>query len=276
MVGKPSHSTRLPNDASATIDVGNAVASQLADLEGQLDQLRAQVRQAQQLASLGTASAMMAHEVSNLLTPIRCYVQSALDSDDPTLHKKALEVTMKNVRLLINMSERLLTISAAKPRDQQLVGVRGVVQDAIDSLCRDLDKDGIRLQLRVEESLKAWVDPLQLQQVLFNLFLNSRDAMAESHDGRLTVSAECRGDRVTIRVEDTGPGIPKDRLPYVFDSLQTSKPLHTKGPQRCAGLGLALSRDLVDENGGTITVESEEGVGTTFTITLPASEHAAG
>ena len=275
MVRRPERTRRnaappSPEARPTTADDGGGIAGQLDRLQGQLNRLRIQVRQAQQLAGLGTAAAMIAHEFSNLLTPIRSYAQAALDADDAELHRKALTVTLKNARMLTAMSERVLEISAAKPPDRQAVALRTTVDDAVASLCRDLGKDGIRLALNLDDSLTVWGDPLQLQQVFFNLFLNARNAMSPSHNGRLTVSGATDGDRVVVKVKDTGPGIPPDLLPHVFDPLQTSKPLDGNGQQRCAGLGLALCRDLIEENAGTIAVASEPGIGTTFTITLPA------
>ena len=178
--------------------------------------------------------------------------------------------------MLAAMCERVLELGAVKPPVRQAVSVRTAAADAVDSLCRDLSKDGIRLSLKADPSITVWADSLQLQQVLFNLFLNARNAMAPRHGGRLTVSASRRPGRVILEVADTGPGIPPDLLAHVFDPLQTSKPIDRNGRQRCAGLGLALCRDLIEENDGTISVTSAPGMGTTFTITLPAVERAEG
>lgn len=245
------------------------IQAQIARVEERLELLRAQVRQAQQLAGLGMATAMIAHEVSNLLTPILAYAQSALQADDLDLQRRALSVTVKNTRMLVAMAERVLTITAAKPATRGSVSVRTVALDAVQCLCRDLAKDGIELALHVDEAVSVRADELQLRQVLFNLFLNARSAMAQSHNGRLSVDARRNGKEVVIRVTDNGKGIPEDALPYVFDPLKTSKPTDSNGLQRCAGLGLALCRDLVEENGGTISVTSEPGRGTTFAITFP-------
>lgn len=244
------------------------VEGQLEQLEGRLAQLKAQVRQAQQLAGLGTAAATIAHEVNNLLTPLLGYAQYALDTDDPALSRKALTVTVKNVRLLVAMSERVLGITAARAPTSERVTVRSAALDAAASLCRDLSKDGIQFVVDLDEQLGVQADPLQLQQVFFNLFLNARNAMAASHNGRLSVSGRREDGQVIVEVCDTGKGIPPDLLPHIFDPLQSSKPATG---DRCAGLGLALCRDLVQENGGTIRVASTPNAGTTFTIVLPGA-----
>ena len=241
-------STTQPPPESAIAEPVSDVEAHLTKLGAQLELLRAQVRQAQQLASMGTAAAMIAHEVRNLLTPIRAYAQRALDEDDGELQRKALQVTLRSAAVLVGMCERILEVSAAKPPARKPVSIHGAAHDAAESLCRDLAKDGIRFTVKVDESLTAWADPLQLQQVFFNLFLNARKAMASSHNGRLTVTASREENIVRIEVKDTGNGIPAAVLPHAFDPFQTSKPTNGSGPRLCAGLGLALCRDLVEES----------------------------
>ncbi len=114
---------RSPNPTQANEDAGSDVGQQLTKLAAQFDLLKAQVRQAQQLSSLGTAAAMIAHEVNNLLTPILAYAQAALLADEVELMRKALTVTERQVRILIAMSERVLKISAATTTAAQVVSV---------------------------------------------------------------------------------------------------------------------------------------------------------
>ena len=97
-----------------------AIQNHLHNLESQLNQLRAQVRQAQQLSSLGVAAATIAHEVNNLLTPIRGYAQAALATGDQELAHKALTRTIEHVDMIVAMSERVLEIGAStEPRHEQ-------------------------------------------------------------------------------------------------------------------------------------------------------------
>ncbi len=249
--------------------VVSPVEDRFAHLSAQFDLLKAQVRQAQQLTSLGTAAAMFAHEINNLLTPIQAYTECALTSKDDELMRKALAVTNKNAKVMIAMSSRILEIGAAKPRKTEAVGVRAVIEDALASLCRDLSKDGIDLSVKVDASLTVQADPLQLQQAFFNLFLNAREAMIKTHSGRLAISASQSDNKAVIEVRNTGDPIPEEFLPYLFDLFKTTKPLERNGRQRCGGLGLALCRDLIEENNGTIQVISDAESGTVFTITLP-------
>ena len=249
-----------------------AMADRLAKLQDQLDLIRGQVRQAQQLAVLGTSAATFAHEVNNLLTPILAYADAAQRADDETLRKKALSVTIDHVQMIVAMSERILEISAAKAPLRTSAFVRQVAEDAVKSLCRDLDKDGITLTNEIDDDLTVWADPLQLRQVLFNLLLNAREALTCRRGGRITFTGRSEGDQVVITVQDTGAGIPPEHLGRIFDPLHSSKSAGANGKVRCAGLGLALCRDLIEENDGSISATSEAGVSTTFTITLPAGK----
>lgn len=266
--------TNTPARVKPSDRPGDPVTDQLARLEDQLVELRGQVRQAQQLAGLGAAAATLAHEVSNLLTPIVAYADAVLNRGDVHLKDKALAVTLKNGRMLTAMAERMLHLSAAKEAKRETTGVRAVVESAFDSLCRDLKRDGITQTIDVDPQLTIIADALQVQQLLFNLLLNAQQALAKQHGGRLTVSAERVDDRVNITVADTAGGIEPHLLPHIFDPLRSTNVLGDNERARCRGLGLALCRDLAEENGGSINVQSEMGKGTRFTVSLPAGEPA--
>jgi signal transduction histidine kinase len=127
---------------------------------------------------------------------------------------------------------------------------------------------GIDLDLRVGEDL-PWLmgDAVQLELALLNLLNNSVDAMRSG--GRVTIVATRAGTGTRIEVTDTGPGIPADLLPRIFDPWVTTKPVG-----RGTGLGLSITREVVAAHDGTISVRSEAGRGTTFTIELPGKADA--
>jgi signal transduction histidine kinase len=136
--------------------------------------------------------------------------------------------------------------------------------------------------------LMAFCDPLQLQQVLFNLFLNARQAMEKAHGGILKVTGQripAQTSRIQspshlttnnqfqieLHVHNSGAPIPKHLLPHLFEPFQSTKSAKNGEKSRCHGLGLSLCRELVEENGGSIGVSSTEDAGTTFTLILPSS-----
>ena len=255
-------------------DIEPALRAQLDRAEAQLAAVRQQLRQTQQLASLGTAAAMLAHEFNNLMTPMVAYARFAIDSDDDALRIKALEITLKQTAIITAMSDRIVRLAMNKPLTLESVGLLTVVEEAVASLCRDLSKDGITLKLSIDDSLEVWADAKHLQQVFFNLLLNARRAL-DNKQGRIIIQAERIADqRIRIEFRDTGCGIPGAELDHIFDAFITSKD-HGHGNGSSAGvsgLGLTICRDLIHEHGGTISAASTEGQGTTFTIELPAAK----
>ena len=260
--------TRQPPSSARPAPVG--LDAQFARLAGQLEQLKMQVRQAQQLSNLGTAAATIVHEFNNLLVPMLSYARYAQANDDPVMLRKAVETTINTGQVLVAMSDRLLRLSAAKATELALTPLAPIADEAVACLCRDFQKDGISFAQRIDEGLEVWADPLHLQQVFFNLLLNARAALAKQHGGQLVVEAKRAGDEAVIEVRDTGPGIAPDIVGRLFDPFATTRKADGKGRARCGGLGLSLCKDIVEESGGSIAVSSEVGVGTTFTIRLPA------
>lgn len=253
-------------------DVEPALRVQLERAEAQLATVRQQLRQTQQLASLGAAATMLAHEFNNLMTPMVAYARFALDSDDDALRVKALEMTLKQTAVITAMSDRIVRLAVNKPLAPESVGLGEVVEESVASLCRDLSKDGITLKISIDDSLKVWADAKHLQQVFFNLLLNARRAL-DKRKGRITIQAEPIADRrIRIEFRDTGCGIPGAELDHIFDPFVTSKGNGSGSGAGVSGLGLTICRELVHEHGGTISAASTEGKGTTFTIELPIAE----
>lgn len=220
------------------------------------------------LATLGTLACMLAHEMNNLLTPVLSYARLAMDAPaDVALGRKAHEHAIRGVEACNAMAESILGFARQEGGDVAGVGV--CVEAALRCVPRELAKDGIRLELGVDDALEASISPTSLTQVLLNLILNAREAMGGG--GRLTIRAErstwnTGEDRVRIMVEDTGAGIEPDELERVF------LPFVSRGDRSSGvGLGLAICSRLLDDAGGRISVSSEVGQGTAFVVDLPAA-----
>lgn len=246
------------------------VERQLDGLERQFTELREQVKQLQRLASLGTLSAVLAHEFNNMLAPIVSYSQYALQRNDPELTRSALEKTFASSTRLAELCSKILGMASddgAGPADALIAPV---VSAAVDCLARDLAKDDIVLTVDIAPDLKARFQPPTLQQVLFNLLLNARQAML-GRPGRLTISARSLGQAVEIAVVDTGPGIKPENIDKIFEPFFSTKRHETHLEKGGVGLGLYVCKQLITDLGGTIAVASKFGQGATFTITLPAA-----
>lgn len=243
-------------------------------MQAQLDSVKEQLTESQRLATIGTIAAVIAHEFNNLLTPIVSYSQYALqsaesDKPDMELIKKALTKSFQSS----NKAGKICTSMLSLARGHSIFGevtVQQLVDEVLAVLARDPQKDGIALRVQVQPDLKVQGDPVQLEQVLLNLLINARQAML-GRGGSLSVKAAASedGSEIRILVTDTGPGIPEKLLPKIFQPFFTTKGTAKPGESRGTGLGLAICKEIVEHHKGRITVESEVGRGTTFTICLP-------
>jgi signal transduction histidine kinase len=258
----PGH---LPRDAFA-------LQAELNRLEQHFAQLRLQLRQTQKLASIGTTAAMLAHEFNNLFTPVVAYATHALQENDTELMRRTLEKMLQRIEAMGTMSDRLVGLAKQPDGVIKAVRLQELVENAISCLGRDLGKDNIDLRIQIDPDLKARANDNQLLQVLFNLIINARQAML-GRRGRLTIDAHAADDdRVVLNVRDSGCGIPPENLERVFEPFFSTKQHADKPDRRGLGLGLAICRDIIEELGGAITVQSEVNVGTTFSITLSGAD----
>lgn len=226
------------------------------------------------LANLGSAMCMIAHEINNILTPLLSYTQLALrQSEDHQLALRTIEKTTNATRQACRIMESIIDLAHGKQMKQQFVQVRKLVDEVFICLARDFEKDRISVNLDIQEDLKVYCVPVQIQQVLMNLILNARQAMLGS-GGILTISAYSHPGSVTIEVRDTGPGIPRQLVDRVFDPFFSTKQRCTDDEPCGAGLGLAFCKLVVDAHGGTVSVESVHQKGTVFRIDLPAASKA--
>ncbi|HSW44523.1 MAG TPA: ATP-binding protein [Phycisphaerae bacterium] len=266
--GPPDLGTPSPN---VTIDA-QFLQDRIDDLARQFDWIKSQLRQSQKMAALGTTAAMIAHELNNLLTPVVAYCREALNHNDVELMRTALGKTLDRATAMRNMIDRVVGLARQGDTVIKAVPIRPVVEEAIACLGRDLEKDNLSVHLQVDPQLACRANENLLLQVLFNLITNARQAML-GRRGKLTVeSARLDDGRAEIHVRDTGCGISAEHLDAVFEPFFTTKGSAARPDQRGLGLGLAISRDIIEDLDGRIEVTSQVGVGTTFTITLPATE----
>jgi signal transduction histidine kinase len=224
--------------------------------------LERELQDKERLASLGLLAAGVAHEVNTPLTGISSYAQLLLaetSEDDPKyrLLKKMEQQTFR----ASNLVNSLLDLIANRPRSREIVNVDDLVVETV-ALHEDLLK---AKHIRVETEtvpLRVRGNFHDLQQVLTNILLNARDAVADGGNIRVAIAEE--NEQVVIRVRDDGKGIPADMLGRIFEPLVT-----TKRGQGGTGLGLAISRRIIDASDGEIDVASIPGEGAEFSIKLP-------
>ena len=264
-----------PSSSPASLD--EALSRPLAETQRQLDLLRDQLTESQRLATIGTIAAVIAHEFNNLLTPIVSYSQFALTSaqsqtPDMELIRKALNKAFTSAEKAGKICTSMLSLARGESTFGPVPAQR-LVEEVLAVLARDPQKDGIALRVQIQPGLIILGDAVQLEQVLLNLLINARQAML-GRGGSLTIkAASVDGGEGTqearIQVIDTGPGIPEKLLPKIFDPFFTTKGTVRKGESKGTGLGLAICKEIVEGHKGRITVESEVGKGTTFSVFLP-------
>jgi two-component system, NtrC family, sensor kinase len=253
--------TASPLDANGDVADGARVLV-IGDLTDRV-RLERELQDKERLASLGLLAAGVAHEVNTPLTGISSYAQLLLAEtppDDPKyrLLKKMEQQTFRASSLVNN----LLDLIANRPRSRELVTIADLVRDTV-ALHEDLfHAKRISVHVPPVAHLLVRGNFHDLQQVLTNILLNARDAVADG--GNIWISVTEEGERVVLRIRDDGKGIPAEMLGRIFEPLVT-----TKRGQGGTGLGLAISRRIIQSCDGDISVESTPGSGAEFSITLP-------
>jgi PAS domain S-box-containing protein len=214
--------------------------------------------------------AAASHELRTPLTSVQMGIHLLLDSDAGTLddrQREILEACREDTARLDRLMRELLDLSKIESGalTPQLVPVRPstLLAGAVDAVRLQVEARGVRLDVDAPPDLpQVAVDPIQIERVIGNLVTNA--ARATASGGTITVAAARRGDEIAISVGDTGSGIPRAYLPRILEPFVQVP--HASGGG--AGLGLTISRRIVEAHGGRITVQSEPGHGSTFTFTV--------
>lgn len=241
---------------------------QLQQQRRQADSLQAQLSRIEPLANLGLISAMIAHEMNNILTPLENYARLSLQHpEDIQLHLKTFEKTASNTERASRILQRMLALAKGSSDESSWASFRMLVDEVFVCLARNFAKDRITVLLEIPDDLQVWCDAICLQQVLMNLILNAREAML-GRPGQLTIRACETPEQTVIEVIDTGCGIPPENLDRIFDPFFTTKSPSQNG-RTGTGLGLAFCRRIIEEHRGTIEAQSRAGQGSIFTLRLP-------
>jgi len=236
-------------------DSFNSMADRLVELQ---EDVRKQERQ----AMFGRIAAGLVHDLSHPIQNIGNSCKLIVKMFDDHEYRETFKRTVEREMVMIKrVLDDLRNIARPIPLERFPVEIQRSVTEVVDSMQPHAETAGVTLQLETSAE-PAFIegDVFALGRVYRNLILNAIQATAPG--GLITVGTETRADRVFVRVQDTGCGIPADRLAAIFEDFVTTK-------RRGLGLGLAISRKIVDQLGGQITVTSEVGKGTTFVLEFP-------
>ena len=237
-------------------------------------ELESQLSQADKLSSIGLLAAGVAHEVNTPLAVISSYAQmlSKQLQGDPQKSGLMEKITRQTFRAS-EIVNNLLNFSRTSGTEFAEIDVNKVILDTLALMEHQFKTS----KITVEDELCEHLPPIQgnagrLQQVFLNLFLNAKDAMAE---GGILRIASSNGEAVSVKVSDTGNGIPQEHIQRIYDPFFTTKAAPREGQGKGTGLGLSVTYGIIQEHAGKIRVESNPGAGTTFYLDFPMTRKTA-
>jgi len=229
--------------------------------------------QTEKMASIGKMAAVLAHEINNPLSGILTYaklLRKWADREDGGEVRRqevreSLDLIASESRRCGDLVKNLLTFSRVTPMNLQLTDLNQVVERTVRLVQHQFELRGTQPQLRLDPALPlVECDAAQIEQVLLALVMNALDAMPQGGNLWVTTGVSREEGQVRVVVRDDGAGIPPEILARIFEPFLT-----TKETGHGVGLGLAISRSILERHHGSIEVQSEVGRGATFTITLP-------
>lgn len=219
----------------------------------------------ERMAAIGQATAGLGHCIKNILTGIRGggeIITRALEEKNLSFLEKGWSILSRSIERIDMLVMNMLTYSKEREPQYADTDLNQLVRDVFEMLRPRAERYHVELQFASENAGLAFVDGPQIYRVILNLVLNGIEA-CEREGGKVTVTTAFAPEGVHIAVADTGAGIPPEVRPKLFQAFVSSK--GSSG----TGLGLACAQKIIQEHGGTISVESEPGHGALFTIFFP-------
>jgi signal transduction histidine kinase len=249
-----------PIQATSRDEIGDR-ARPLERMTRQLRESRAQVVQAEKLASIGEMSAAVAHGLRNPLASLRAAAQLVRRHPASPAATEHLDAIIEEADRLDRRISHLLSFSRPAPFHPVSESVPRLIEELLPAVAGAIREQKVNLETAVPTTLpEVRVDPMQLEQAILEIVSNALDAMPAG--GRLGIRAFVDEGEVVIEVSDTGGGIPAEVLPSVCEPFFTTR-------QEGTGLGLAIAKRYVEQNGGRLEIASRPGEGTTVRLRLP-------
>lgn len=262
----------LLNALAAGIGLGMAVQylrskRRLAQERESADLVSRRKKGEEQIALMGTLASGFAHELRNPLSTLRINLQLLHEewqhavTDREQRCSRKIEVLLRETDRLNQILDNFLRFAAGHELRKEPVQLNRIVEELCTFIAPQTERAGIQIQKRFDPALPdLHADPGLLRQAITNLILNAQQAMPEG--GVLSLRTDTLPGRVRLHVQDSGTGIPAEIRHRVFDIYFSTKPSGT-------GLGLPITKKIVEEHGGTITIQSEPGRGTCVTLDFP-------
>jgi two-component system NtrC family sensor kinase len=265
----------IEGDLSASLiynEKGNEIASvgifkdlrERLKMERELREIQQALLQSEKLAAMGRLTSQIAHELNNPIYGIMNTLELLKTEIPPeSKRRRILELSLSEIQRLSEMLRNMLSFS--KPEEEKRRPIK--IDELVEGILLMMEKQMRESNIQVETSFDPDIPEImastnQMRQVMLNIIKNAKEAMPKG--GTLTVRTAREGNKVLIHIRDTGVGIPEEIRDKIFEAFFT-----TKQKVKGVGLGLSVCYGIIKDHGGEIKVESEEGKGTTFTISLP-------
>ena len=238
------------------------IAKQYEELKTTKDKLS----EADKLASLGTMAAGMAHEIKNPLSSMKVFTQLLHERyEDAEFRVKFEEVISKEINRIDRIVEGLLSFAMSPESKVSSVNVQEILEEVLNDMKDGIQRGGITVVKKFDPVPMVQAEKDQLRRAFSNVIVNANEAMSNGGKLEIQTSADEPSKTVLVKISDSGHGISKDHLKHIFDPFFTTRHYGT-------GLGLTITQSIINEFKGNIEIQSEEGKGTTATISLPASQ----
>jgi two-component system NtrC family sensor kinase len=231
----------------------------------ELESTQAGLFNAEKMASLGKLAATVAHEVNNPLFGILTYARLCLKDAPDGKTRDRLKIIERESLRCGEIMRNLLTFARQTPKKREPNDFNSLVQRALRLVNHQVELQQIQLTVQLAGDIpQITCDAGQVQQVALILMANANEAMQQGGQLFVSTSYEPHAEQVELRVRDTGCGISADNIAKIFEPF-----FSTKEDQHRTGLGLAIAKNIIDQHGGTIKVNSVPGTGTEFVVTFP-------
>lgn len=231
----------------------------------------------QALAALGELTSTATHEFNNILMTILNYARLGLRNRDDASRDKALGKILEASERAAKITQTILAQARNRSEGVSPTDLGAIIHDAMLLLEREMRKYRVSVEMDIQsDTPHAMANGNQIQRVLLNLLINARQAMPEG--GTILVRLRPSNEKqfVELVVRDSGKGIPRDKLPKIFDAFYSTKSGPDESGKGGTGLGLAACKEIIDAHRGRIRVESTVGRGTAFVLKIPAADkHSA-
>lgn len=244
-------------------------------VERRLNQLQSELVHLARVSAMDEMGSAVAHELNQPLTAVMLYLQAVTrriqtlgDGPKDPVIVETINKAKREAERAGNIIQRMRHFVEKREPDRRAVQLRPLIEDTLELTRVGTNSEGIAMHLDMGDDIPAVdVDPVQIQQILVNLLRNAFEAVRGSTNPHVVVSAELKPKTLTIRVSDSGPGIPEEVHDRLFKAFATSK-------RTGMGLGLSISRSIAQNHGGDLTVDpGGNGQGASFMLTLPRSDH---